>query len=400
MGLPEPQVLAGRSNVSRVLARLAHEQFPGQVDGLENLGRFRSLAVDHLPFVKSGPDDAGWTDALGVGIIDYWRIGWILHAAFVFNDGAVAWDTLALQHAEANIFAPLEWNQARAVIEGHFIQSVEEAMSAARENVNPESEKWAYNPLEGRPIIDTGSDLICPTPHFLFAQLTPTGLYYLGLKHFGRDFGQAMGDAFEAYVGVQLSQLEHVDVFGEIPFGKDSMSCDYLLVASECILLIECKSGRPDVGSRLGEEESALDKIKKAVAQLETTAQLIRDRNPSFRNIPNDRPLVGLIVTLEPHYVVETWSEDILWSPHIPIVDATALDLEIVIGPLAGRHDVGARIRDRIWPRPPLIGPPRLLSVLEGLEEPYPRNPVSQDAFDRLTDFPALLALPGVAASD
>jgi len=402
ISLPDPEFEAGEIDVSTMLVRFAHEQFPAQSGGLEQLGRLHALAAGHLPYVRNGPTLADWEAALGVSLVDYWRVGWILHTAFASNEGVVAWETLAAEHV-VTLFDPLGWEEVRSVIESHFVQTVEAARQAARDQAQPRSFKWSYNPLEGRPILDTGGDLICPAPHFLFAQLTPTGLYYLGLRNFGHDFGQALGDAFESYVGAQLALLRYAQVHGEISYDRGRKSCDYILVTSECVLLVECKSGRPDVDSRLGYGTKALDKVAKAKSQLETTAQLIRARHSNFGDIPNDRPLLGLIVTLEPHYVIESWSEETLTSAVLPIADATALDLEILTATLADRMDTGERLRDRLWPRPPLVGPPRLLAALDDIGQPYPRNPIVEAAWDVLSDLPALAQARGdetTAAND
>lgn len=389
INLPEPELSHDHPDISAVLTRLAHEQFPAQSPGLEHLGRLYAIAADHLPSVKNGPSLAEWETALGVSLVDYWRIGWILHTAFASNAGAIAWETLATEGV-VELFKPLTWAQVRPVIDSHYSRTVQSAQQAAREKARPELTKWSHNPLEDRPILDTGVDLICPAPHWLFAQLTTTGLYYLGFEQFGDDFGQALGDAFESYVGAQLALLTHAEVHGEVDYNKGKKSCDYILVTQECIALIECKSGRPNIDSRLGYGTAAMDKVKKAKLQLETTAELIHARHPDFAHIPDDRPLIGVILTLEPHYVIETWSENLISSTVLPIVPTDSLELEIVVAALADRHDVGERLRDRIWPRPPLLGPPRLRGATDDLAQPLPRNKIVEKAWDLLSDLPAL----------
>lgn len=40
--------------------------------------------------------------------------------------------------------------------------------------------------------------------------------------------------------------------------------------------------------------------------QLSKSAALVRDRHPAFTRVPADRPLLGLVVTMEPFYTVNT----------------------------------------------------------------------------------------------
>lgn len=391
INIDEPGVGDGNLDLSQMLARLAYEQMPAQSIGVEAFGRVHVLATDHLPFVKNGPTPEDWESALGVPLTDYWRIGWILSVALASNEGAIAWTTLALDHV-ATLFAPLKWDQVRPVIEQHLAQTIPQAQNLARSRVYPPSPKWSYSPLEQRPLLDTGEELICPAPHFLSAQLTPTGIYYLGLDHFGSTFGQALGDACESYVGAQLDLLTHAVVHREITYDKDSKkSCDYIVITDECVLLIECKSGRPNIEARLGNGTDSMKKISKGKAQLETTAQLIKDRHTSFSHIPDDRPMLGLVVTLEPHYLTQTLSEDILFSDVLPITDATVQDLELTTAALADRVDLGERLRDRIWPYPPWAPrPPDLRKAVTDLAETAPRNPIVEAGWDVLTDLPAI----------
>jgi hypothetical protein len=392
INLPEPELSADDPDLSAVLTRLAHEQFPAQSPGLEHLGRLYAIAADHLPSVKNGPSLTEWDTVLGVSLVDYWRIGWILHAAFASNAGAIAWETLATDGV-VELFKPLTWAQVRPVIDLHYKQTIQGAQQASREKAHSELTKWSYNPLEDHPILDTGTDLICPAPHWLFAQLTTTGLYYLGFKHFGDNFGQALGDAFESYAGAQLALLTYAEVHGEVTYDNGKKSCDYILVTQECIVLIECKSGRPNIDSRLGYGSAAMGKVKKAKMQLETTAALIQVRHSKFAHIPDDRPLLGLVLTLEPHYVIESWSEDLLSSTVLPIATADVLDFEVVIAALADRTDVGDRLRTRIWPRPPLVGPPKVRRAVDDLPQPLPRNPIVEGAWELLSDLPILAQL-------
>ncbi|AVH57494.1 MULTISPECIES: hypothetical protein [Streptomyces] len=65
------------------------------------------------------------------------------------------------------------------------------------------------------------------------------------------------------------------------------------------------KSTRPTQQLRLGVPDrtnAALRQLKHAHQQVETTAALIASRHPSFTHIPADRPVHGLVVTMEPFH--------------------------------------------------------------------------------------------------
>lgn len=74
---------------------------------------------------------------------------------------------------------------------------------------------------------------------------------------------------------------------------------------------------------------TVMDKIAKACRQIDTTADLIRQRHPEFADIPNDRPILGLAVTLEPFYLANASNlGPSLPTTQTPVCVASAADVE------------------------------------------------------------------------
>ncbi|WP_406131660.1 hypothetical protein [Streptomyces sp. NBC_00989] len=73
------------------------------------------------------------------------------------------------------------------------------------------------------------------------------------------------------------------------------------------VLLVEVKSGLPTAQLRLGPKDFATDlnkKLGKAVEQIDRSAALIEERRSEFMHIPNDRPVLGMVVTMDTYYLV------------------------------------------------------------------------------------------------
>jgi hypothetical protein len=163
---------------------------------------------------------------------------------------------------------------------------------------------------------------------------SPLGIYYAGLEKWGTQFSADLGELFEAYVGRQLGLLPDATVLPEIAYGrkKGERSVDWFAVFDDCVMLVEVKSTRPTEPVRLGDAKlaDALDGIlSKAVRQLNTSASLIRSRQPGFEGLPTDRPLLGLVVTMEPFHTVNApFTRDYLPFCDIPFRVCSVLELE------------------------------------------------------------------------
>lgn len=384
------------AGIERVMTPLAFEQFGSQYSKMENLARTPSLLLDHADGVSGAPTAQDWIDLLGVDLEQYMRVGFAAYVAVVQNGGSVSRDLLTAEHL-APIFAPLSAAEALAVLDQHFIAPLDELRDLTRRRQIPQREKWSWNPLTATPLVDVGGgDLVAPAAHFVIDKITPTGLYYTALDAWGERFTDALGTMFENYIGTHLAQLApHAEIHPEIVYDtSEKKSCDYLLVFKDVVVLVETKTTRPTMLVRSGQDEGEAELIKRighARDQLNRTARLIRERHASFTHIPADRPMVGLIVTLEPYHLQQTGRAEQLFADNeLPVSTACAHDVEGTVPQLVGADDTGVRLLDALggdqpWQR-------QIRQAAAGL--PDRRIPILDAAFRRWATWPRQAGQP------
>ena len=72
---------------------------------------------------------------------------------------------------------------------------------SSENNVSP-YRRFTYNPLWGKPIVSgIGNALLVPVPAQVVRKISPQGIYYAGVKHWGKAFADDIGDLFQQYVG-------------------------------------------------------------------------------------------------------------------------------------------------------------------------------------------------------
>jgi hypothetical protein len=202
--------------------------------------------------------------------------------------------------------------------------------------------RYTPNPLRSRPLVrGFGRDYLIPVTPAVLGKVSPMGLYYTGMEHFGsgskafEQFAGDLGELFEQYVGRHLRLLPDAEVHHEIVYDKDNKkSVDWIVVLPGLVLLLDAKSARPTAGLRLGPQqtfgEELNQKLGKAIGkQIPNTAKLIRDRHPKFAHIPHDRPMFGIVMTMEPYHLVNTPEfRHVLPATDVPTVVASASELE------------------------------------------------------------------------
>lgn len=206
--------------------------------------------------------------------------------------------------------------------------------------------RLAFNPLLDRPAIAGLSEgsLIVPTPGALVRKLSPLGLYHLGVRRWGNRFSEDLGLIFEAYVGRQLRLMSEVTIQPAVRYGS-AESIDWFAVADDLVLLVEAKSTRPTESVRLGNKDAREDidkRLGRAIMQLNTTVRMLRDRRPEFRHIPSDRPLYGLVVTMEPFHTVNAGLyRDWLPACDIPVRICGIEEIETMVAQHDSQHAMG-----------------------------------------------------------
>jgi hypothetical protein len=134
---------------------------------------------------------------------------------------------------------------------------------------------------------------------------------------------------------------------------------------------------RPTEPLRVGTdsaEPEAQRVLSKAVGQINRTAQLIRERHPALDQVPDDRPLVGIVVTMEPFFAINSpFLRDWLPKADVTMTIASVAALEHLVdldealgdvrldkldGPDTAGWSLGSLLVGRPRPRATWSGPP------------------------------------------
>ena len=324
--------------------RVLYEQGAYQHRGAQEIHRSGALFIDTLASYE-GPaleviSDAVWRDLLGCSLDEYIDIGWLVYGGVMSNQGYFdrAW-------LDADNFAVI-----REKVPAPTISRVLETFVATPQQLREqspllstpkESRKYAFNPLVSRPLVDMTScgdpRLLAPQPHFVVGRVSPNGLYYAGMAKYGTAFSRDVGRLFEAYVGQQLRLLRDAAVHPEFEYGPRRQrvkSVDYFVVFDDLVLLVEAKTGRARQPTRMGDDALLVDDFDRtlgdAYRQINRDAAALRANTTGFDHIPGDRPLHGLVVTLEPFHAgnATRLAGDLLPDTEVPITVAESRELE------------------------------------------------------------------------
>jgi hypothetical protein len=294
----------------KFMLRVTCEQLPYQESVWANLSR--TAAVLELTACDTPAEVLvpGWDDQLlGCSLVSYVGIAHLVSAAAVGNGGRFDPFWLAQPHWDyvTNI---IDAPTITAVAARHFAtspQAFRAADGAARVPADRRVRRFGHNPLRTAPLISGyGSGYRAPCSHLITAKASLLGLYYTGVGVHGEAFTRDLGHLFEQYIGRQLRLLPAAAVHQEITYGprrNQRKSVDWIVVFEDLVLLVEVKSTRPVQQLRLGSDASAdklRDMLGKAYRQVDATADQITARTPQFAHIPADRPVHGLVVTMEP----------------------------------------------------------------------------------------------------
>lgn len=385
---PALRVVSGPNQVRSLLNHMAYEQFPHQFSEMENVGRTLLLLSYHHSAGQGAPTDDDWVNTLGVSLEQFIRLGFAMHVAAIQNNGVIDREVLKKDHV-AVIFAPLGADQALEVIDRLFASTLEELRAVGARHEEPGEEKWSMSPLVEKPVVALSDGrFVVPWPWLVLDRVTPTGLYYIGLDAFGRSFPDALGVMFQEYVGSQLRLLQNAEIKEEIVYGKSSSrTVDFFIVTPQVVVLVEVKAARPVWATRFGRprgDEDTNNKVGHAIKQIGRTARLIQDGQRELANIPSDRPLRGLVVTLEPFLLVNSiFYDDVMDDASIPTTVASSHDLEGTVASLRTVSDPGARLLDALTPKMGASAT-NLRDAGKGL--PNDPNPLLADAWQRFSE--------------
>jgi len=289
--------------LSEIVTPLVYEQFGYGESQFEELSRVWALFGD-----PSLGEPIAWEEVFGMGLAEVGRAALVLHAWVVHNRGYIDFALFDAPHMQEVLRRVAPRQELEALIT-HFTTTIEGArqLNAEATAVPKNRQRFAFNPFVTRPLIHLGGGGVwAPQSMLVSRAIFPPNLYYVGMKQWGVCFAENLGGRVEQYVGRQLRLIAGERVRGEITYGKGDKSVDWIWVAPETVILIECKSARMTLGAKAADESLAAlveRSLGKARRQIDRTAELIRNRHPSFADIPPDRPIVGVIATAEPFYL-------------------------------------------------------------------------------------------------
>ncbi len=333
-GLGDPELHRGEPNGLRnFMLRTAGQQLAYQQIVFNDLARTGAIFGQTQPKASHNPTTlvAGWDQQLlGCTTMEYVGAAFLLHVGAIKNAGMfdVGWlDQVQFKEITDVVSA----SKLRAVMSTQFVANVgllRQAQSDAEARAGkPDADyrQYGFNPLTTFPAVsELTSTWHIPVPALLIRKASPLGIYYAGMAEYGSGFANDVGELFESYIGNQLSNISGAQVLPEVVYGPKRsrmLSVDWFVVFDECVVLIEVKSTRPTEPIRLGSPQAGDEFqriLSKGVGQLQKSAERIADRDPDFSEIPGDRPVIGLLVTMEPFHTVNS-----------PLVSLLSADISI-----------------------------------------------------------------------
>jgi hypothetical protein len=323
------------------LVRIAFEQFPFQEALFFGAARSRLLFEQPSPEAAARlriVDSSVWRRVIGQPLDVLFNTGMLLGVGALKNGGRfdLAWFK---QPNFAAIREQVTEGVVRDLMATTFATDIPTFKTMCPSSYQRGYERVSFNPLQARPFIRQDADgYLAPVPQFVFWRASAPSLYYLALEKLtGPDrnaFTDDVGTLFEDYVFRQARQLPLELLLPAVEYEPAKHTTDAILVWPDFVLLIEAKATRLTETSRKGGPtlRPELNRtISRAFEQLDTTAALVRDRHPALAQVPGDRPVYGLVITLEPYpFINAVFTRDELQvsKPSMPVAVASVQDFE------------------------------------------------------------------------
>ncbi|MFG1872257.1 hypothetical protein [Micromonospora arborensis] len=391
----DPEELAEPSLNSpfAILARTLYEQFPYQESVFEELARPMAFFDDY-----SGRDTLevvsteSLQDLIGAPMKTAAAIAMMLATSAQLSSGLFepAW---LEQENFSKLLTIMPRDEILAVVDSIFAGSMswfrqQDTVASARVPL-PYLDRYAFNPLTSRPFVRlSGNRLLAPVPQLIARRLSPLELYYTGLQRWGSAFTSDMGELFEDYLGRQFATLPNVSVHPEIAYKErrqELKSIDWFVVFDDMVVLVEAKATRSPLGARAADTSSQrayTATLGDAFKQLGRTMEKIRAGLPEFAHIPIDRPIVGMVATLDPWYIANSFGRAFLPTPALPTVVASVRDIEHLVG--IGQRRPASTVLAEIMRAGDERQTWELGVALNQFHEPADRNPILDQAWSRL----------------
>lgn len=322
-------------SAASLIAPILYEQFPYQESIYEEMARTHALLVHNEP----SQDPIDWKDLLGVGLDEAMRASHVLHAWVLSNGGRFDPAILDMPHFQEIYLkvAPRKEIETTANVLIADIAGLRQARAHADSRVTLPSrlERYAFNPLNSQPLVDLGeAGIWAPQTMLVARSFLGTNLYYRGVAKWGKRFADGLGDRTQRYVGRQLGLLSAIRVYPEIEYAKSQNSVDWILVAQDAVILVECKAARLTLDAQAG-GDTLSDVMQRYIGaarkQIDRTAALIRADHAAFVDIPKDLPVVGIITTAEQFYLAGTPFSGFTSTGDVPVTVLSLRDLEFLV---------------------------------------------------------------------
>ncbi|MGY0231973.1 hypothetical protein [Longispora urticae] len=153
----------------------------------------------------------------------------------------------------------------------------------------------------------------------------------------------------------------------------------------DLVVLVEAKATRSRLQARAADPSAAgiyAATLGHAFGQLGITLDLLNTGAEEFSHIPTDRPIIGMVATLDPWYTANSFGRTVLPQPPLPTIVASARDIEqlVAIGQRRALSTIltdlagdGGQHRTR-----------EMMTTLNALWRPADRNPLLSEAWSRL----------------
>lgn len=316
-----------------MMTAFLYEQGHYQDTPLHDIARTLLLLRDTQITAPEIPE-RDWTEVLGVDL-EQWLIILFALATATKGGGGRFDPTSPERDAWDELNPELSSNQVDVVLERLVCtpQEFREKTKAAP-SVPDHLSRFAYNQLNGTPIIDFGDGtLITPQYLLILRCMLVENIFYRATQKWHL-FPEELGYRVEAYTGRQLMYAEFTDIQPEIIYGKDNKkSVDWLVSHEGTLLLIECKAAKQSLDVRagsLGALEYLASRVGKARDQIGKTLKLIEMGQDEFARYHGLRP-IGVIVTAEPvHMANESTFGEGLPETGCPTLVISLRELEIL----------------------------------------------------------------------
>lgn len=384
--------IADRNDPWGVMIRLAYEQAPWQQSQYNALNRFTAMLDRELdPADYEVLSRPVLTALLGADPTDYAAAGTVFFASVAPNAG---WFDLGW--LESPQLAAVRERVGADVLRSVFLASFSSTYDQARERArsgrhqDPMLRRYDPNPLRAAPYVRMRDGrYLAPSQPLVVDRLSLDTVYYAGVAAHGEAFTRDLGRLLERYVGEQLALVPGGLLLPERAYGRGDgqKTVDWVLVLPDVVLVVEVKLARVTAEGRYG-LQPWLDDVSrgtgKALRQVARTAALIRDRHPVLADVPDDRPVRGVVVTATQHYLVnQPPYRERLDDPTVPTTVLSLDHLEHAIGYSLLRDPSRAFLDLTAWDDADGVNPERtMVSWLRehGLER-NPFNPLLDRAW-------------------